>query len=86
MEVALGQLDQLTQEEVRMAAAQSLKTTHEVYNKVQVVDGKVQSIDDHVQQVDDKVVGVDNRVQQVADEVDDQKRSSSYHRFIPREL
>jgi hypothetical protein len=78
MEDALGRLDQLTREEVRMAAAQSLKATHEVDNKVQVVDRKVQSIDDHVQQVDGKVEGVGNRVQQVASEIDHQKRSSSY--------
>jgi len=78
MEDALRRLDQLTQEEVRMATTQGLKAIHKVYHKVQVVDGKVQSIDDHVQQVDDKVEGVDNMVQQVADEIDDQKRSSSY--------
>ena len=56
LEDALGRLDRLTQEEVRMAAAQGLKATHEVDNKVQ---------------------GVDSRVQQVADEIGDQKRSSS---------
>jgi hypothetical protein len=39
-----------------MAAAQGLKATHEVNNKVQ---------------------GVDSRVQQVADEIGDQRRSSS---------
>ena len=71
MEDALGRLDRLTQEEVRMAAAQGLKATHEVNNKVQ-------SIDNHVQQVDDKVGGVNNRIQQVADGIDDQKRSLSY--------
>ena len=58
MEDALGRLDRLTQEEVRMAAAQGLKATHEVGNKVR---------------------GVDSRVQQVADEIDDQKRLSSNH-------
>ena len=71
MKAALGRLDRLTLEEVRMAAAQGLKATHEVNNKVQ-------SIGDHVQQVDDKMKGVENRVQQIADEVDDQNRLSSY--------
>jgi transcription initiation factor IIF auxiliary subunit len=60
---ALGRLDRLTQEEVRMAAAQGLKATHDV--------------DDHVQQVDDKVQGIEDKVQQVADHIDDQKRKSS---------
>ena len=45
---ALGRLDRLTQEEVRMAAAQGLKATHEV-------DGKVQAVDDRVREVDNKV-------------------------------
>ena len=64
IEDALGRLDRLTQEEVRMAAAQGLKATHEVDSKVQVVNDKVQ--------------GVGNRVQHVADEIDGQKRPSSY--------
>ena len=54
IEDALGRLDQLTQDEVRMAAAQGLKATHGVDNKVQAIDDKVQ---------------------QVADDMDDQKRS-----------
>ena len=62
-EDALARLDRLTQEEVRMAAAQGLKATHAVHDEVK-------SIDDHIQQVDD-------RVQQVADDIGDQKRSSS---------
>jgi hypothetical protein len=65
IEDALGRLDRLTQEEVRMAAAQGLKATHDVNNKVRAVDDKVQDIDD--------------RVQQVADDLGDQKRSSSNH-------
>jgi len=48
MEDALGRLDRLTQDEVRMAAAQSLKATHEV-------DDKVQGVDDRVKDVDDKI-------------------------------
>ena len=48
IEDALGRLDRLTQDEVRMAAAQGLKATHEV-------DDKVQGVDDRVRDVDDKV-------------------------------
>ena len=56
IEDSLARLDFLTQEEVRMAAAQGLKATHAVRDRVQVVDYKVQ---------------------QVADNIGDQKRSSS---------
>ena len=56
IEDLLARLDLLTQEEVRMAAAQGLKATHAVRDRVQVVDYKVQ---------------------QVADNIGDQKRSSS---------
>ena len=41
MEDALKRLDKLTQEEARMAAAQILKTTHNIENKItQVIDGE----------------------------------------------
>ncbi|KAH9996982.1 hypothetical protein BJV74DRAFT_960877, partial [Russula compacta] len=63
MEDALRRLDRLTKEEVRMAAAQGLKATHEV-------DGKVQGVDDKVQDVDKKVQGVDDRVRDVDDKID----------------
>jgi len=62
IEDALARLDQLTQEEVRMAAAQGLKATHAVHDEVK-------SVDDHLQQVDDKV-------QQVVDDIGDQKSLS----------
>ena len=55
IEDALGRLDRLTQDEVRMAAAQGLKATHEVDDKVKIVEGKVQGVDDKVQGVDDKI-------------------------------
>ena len=45
LEDALKRLDKLTQEEARMAAAQLLKITHDIENKVtQVIDGKRCSI------------------------------------------
>jgi methyl-accepting chemotaxis protein len=75
IENALIRLDRLTQEEVRMAAAQGLKATHDV-------NDKVQDVGDHVQRVDEKVQGVDNKVQQVADHMDDQKRKS-FNSLVP---
>ena len=55
IEDALGRLDRLTQDEVRMAAAQGLKATHEVDDKVQGVDNKVRGVDGRVRDVDDKI-------------------------------
>ena len=69
MEDALVRLDRLTQEEVRMAAAQGLKATHVVHDEVKVVDDHIQRVDSHVQGVDDKVQGVDDKVQGVDDHV-----------------
>ena len=69
MEDALGRLDRLTQDEVRMAVAQGLKATHEVDDRVKAVDDKVEGVDNRVQQVTDGVQQVDDRVQQVGDRV-----------------
>ena len=69
IEDALGRLDRLTQDEVRMAAAQGLKATHDVDEKVQAIDDKAQSIDNKVQAVDDTVHAVDNKVQSVEGKV-----------------
>ena len=52
---ALKRLDKLTQDEARMAAAQNLKVTH--------------TVDDRVRGVADAVVAVDDRVQRMVDEV-----------------
>ncbi|KAI0301356.1 hypothetical protein BC826DRAFT_988966 [Russula brevipes] len=67
MEDTMNRLDQLTQDEVRMAAAQGLRATHRVDDKVQGVGDKVQDVDNKVQGVDDKVQGVDDRVRDVHD-------------------
>ena len=66
---ALGRLERLTQDEVRMAAAQGLKATHLVDEKVQAIDDKAQSIDNKVQAVDDTVHSVDKNVHAVGDKV-----------------
>ena len=67
IEDALKRLDTLTQEEGRMAAAQVLKVTSAVVDKVQ-------GIADHMVSVDNRVVGVDDRMKDVYDGIDQMKR------------
>ena len=55
IEDALDRLDRLTQDEVRMAAAEGLKATHEVDNKVQGVDEKMRDVGDKVDLIVDGV-------------------------------
>ena len=55
LEDALKKLDRLTQEEARMAHAETLRITHSIRNEVKVVDGKVGEVGEQVQCVDDKV-------------------------------
>ncbi|KAH9970075.1 hypothetical protein BJV74DRAFT_263809 [Russula compacta] len=66
MEDALCRLDRLTQEEVRMAAAQGLKATHEVDCKVQGVDDKIDIVIDGGKKTRDEIItqfGTQNRNQ-----------------------
>ena len=69
IEDALGRLDRLTQDEVRMAAAQGLKATRGVDDKVQGVDTKVQGVDAKVQGVEDRVRDVEDKIDLVIDGV-----------------
>ena len=55
LEDALKKLDRLTQEEARMAHAETLRIAHSIRNEVKVVDGKVEEVGEQVQCVDDKV-------------------------------
>jgi hypothetical protein len=55
VEDALGRLDKLTQDEVRMVAAQVLKTAHGVDDRVVAVDGKVQGVSSQVQATYERV-------------------------------
>ncbi|KAH9060125.1 hypothetical protein EDB87DRAFT_631475 [Lactarius vividus] len=55
IEDALKRLDKLTQEEARMAAAQILKFTHNVDDKVKVVDDKVTGVGNQMRDVGDKM-------------------------------
>jgi hypothetical protein len=75
-EDALKKLDRLTQEEARMAAAQLLKITNTIDNRVEgiannvlVVDNRVASIDDRVAGVDDRVKEIDNKMKAVDDKL-----------------
>jgi nucleoside-triphosphatase THEP1 len=65
VEDALQRLDKLTQEEARMAAAESLTIARGIDDNVKVVDERVQSVDMKVEGIDDKVMSVDSRVQGV---------------------
>ncbi len=85
VEDALQRLDKLTQEEARMAAAETLTITRDIDDtvkdvdkrlegvdeRVQSVDTKVEAIEDTVQSVDSKLQGVDDRVKGVDDTVKD---------------
>ncbi|KAI0297921.1 hypothetical protein BC826DRAFT_135232 [Russula brevipes] len=62
VEDALRSLDNLTQEESRMAAAELRKAVH-------VVDGRVLQVDEHVQGVRRDMEGVSTKVQDVQDTV-----------------
>jgi hypothetical protein len=67
IEDALGRLDKLTQEEIQMVAAQSLKATHGVQvgvtSKVQAVGNQVQVVDERVKAVGEQVNRVLNSAQ-----------------------
>jgi len=55
LEDALKKLDKLTHEEARMAAAQNLRATHDVDDRVKGVDAKMASVGGEVKEVNDKV-------------------------------
>ena len=69
MEDALKRLDKLTLEEARMAAAQNLKATHIVDERVKGVADTVEAIRDRVAGVDERVAAVDDRVAGVKERV-----------------
>ena len=78
IEEALQRLDQLTQEEARMAAAEALTITRSIDNKVKAVDKKVEGVDERVQGVDIKVEAIDRKVQSVGDSVSAVIQGESY--------
>jgi hypothetical protein len=62
VEDALRRLDELTQEEARMAAAEVLKIARGIDDKVEGVDGRVKNVDTKVDGIDHVVRGVDHKV------------------------
>ena len=69
VEDALQRLDKLTQEEVLMAAAETLTIARGIDDKVNDVDERLESVDERVQSVDVKVEGIDGKVLSVDDKV-----------------
>ena len=69
MEDALKKLDELTQEEARMAIAENLRATHAVEESVRIVATTVLEVDQSVARVDDRVGGVSDQVAGVDDRV-----------------
>jgi hypothetical protein len=69
MEDALTRLDNLTQEETRMAIAENLRATHAVDERVRGVTEQVTAVDDRVAGVDERLANVDDRVASVNDRV-----------------
>ena len=89
IEDSLDRLDRLTQEEARMAAAELLKMTQSVDDKVMGVDGRVkdiggkircdvQDVGNMVQSVERRVRGdIHDKFQDVDDKLDQANRSLS---------
>ncbi len=71
LEDALKRLDNLTQEEARMALAEVLRITHSVRDEIKIVDGKVESMDDKVEDMGDKVEDIGDNVEDIGDKVED---------------
>jgi len=69
IEEALRRLDNMTQEEARMAAAEVLAIACSTDDKVKDVDERVKSVDMKVESLKDMVEGVDDRLMQVDDKV-----------------
>ncbi|KAH9053583.1 hypothetical protein EDB87DRAFT_1690207 [Lactarius vividus] len=73
LEDALKRLDNLTQEEARMALAEILRITHSVRDEVKVVDDKVQVVIDDNKEARVAVEEATSIIQQTANNVDEIK-------------
>ena len=69
VEDALQRLDELTQEEARMAAAETLEITRGIDDNVQVIDDNVKVIDGNVKVIDDNVKVIGGNVRGIDDNV-----------------
>jgi hypothetical protein len=65
IEDALRRLDKLTQDEIRMVAAQGLKATHSIDHRMLGVSSEVQAVGNKVQVVDERVEVVGEQVNNV---------------------
>ena len=65
IEDALQRLEKLTQEEVRMAIAEALTISRNIYDTVKDVDKRLEGVDEKVQVVDRRVKDVDHIVKGV---------------------
>ena len=77
VEAALQKLDRLTQEEARMAAAELMRITYAVDDRVRVVDGRVQSVGNNLEIVDNEVRDIHDGVRGVNRNIEQANRSSS---------
>ena len=82
VEDALQKLDRLTQEEARMAAAELLKITYAVDDRVRIVDERVQSVGNNLEVVGNEVRGIHDGVQDVNRKGDRVNRSSSPYPYF----
>ena len=69
VEDALKRLDRLTQEEARMAAAQVLKVTSAIDDRVQGIADNMVGVDSRMAGIDDKVADVGDRLKAVDEKV-----------------
>ena len=69
IEDALKRLDRLTQEEVQMAAAQLLKITNNIDNRVEEIGDNILGVDSRVASVGGQVEGVGDQVRGVSEQV-----------------
>ena len=75
LEDSLEKLDKLTQEEARMASAESLRVAHSVDEKVTAVDSGVKVVGDRMEVVEGEVQSARNDVQDVGNKVEGFKES-----------
>lgn len=71
IEDALARLDKLTREEAQMAAAEIMKTGHDILDGVKDVDEKVEDVHKKTDYVSTKLEALDAELQDVGDEVQD---------------
>ena len=77
VEDALRRLDQLTQEEARMAVIEAMKIAHNIGDKVNDVDEKLEGVDHRVLDVSVQVEEVDSKL-----EIIDRKVQSACHNVV----